>query len=301
MPPDSKDAARLEALVSLALEEDLGRQGMAGDITSTWFLPTGSQTRACITAREPLVLAGMDPAQTTFRLLEPAIKISAHHADGAQVAPGEVVMEIEGPTRAILAGERTALNFLQHLSGVATLTRQFVEAVAGTSARILDTRKTLPGWRLLQKAAVRAGGGTNHRSSLHEMAMLKDNHLAALRADGASMAEFGEILHERMQRFREAHPAVRIEVEADTVEQALLFFGIPEIAVVLLDNMALEDLRACVAARPPGVLLEASGGITLETARAIAETGVDFLSIGALTHSVRAVDLGMDFPGPIGH
>jgi nicotinate-nucleotide pyrophosphorylase (carboxylating) len=296
MFPDSDSSVAIKTLVALALEEDLGPRGWEGDLTSSWFLPEGATSTACITAREPLVLAGVDAAIAAFHTVDSSLAISCLPSDGAKLSPGEVAMEITGPTRALLAAERTALNFLQHLSGVATLTRQFVDLVAGTPARILDTRKTLPGWRTLQKAAVRAGGGQNHRSNLHEMIMVKDNHLAALGADPRNLVTGRGILNDHMERFRRSHPSIGAEVEADTVEQALAWFTIPGVQVVLLDNMTLEELRICVKARPEGIKLEASGGITLETARDIAATGVDFLSIGALTHSVRAVDLGLDFP-----
>lgn len=305
MLPDPDLQSAIDTLVGLALEEDLGPRLLDGDLTSSWFLSDSARTTARVVARQALVLAGVDAAIATFHAVDSSLVVSCFYPDGASVSPGDVVMEVRGSTRAILAAERTALNFLQHLSGVATLTRQFVDLVSGTGARILDTRKTLPGWRTLQKAAVRSGGGVNHRSSLHEMVMVKDNHLASLNADPADTttvidttdpATCAELLGERMARFRQAYPGIRVEVEADTVEQALAWFAIPGVNVVLLDNMSPAELRTCVAARPPGLLLEASGGITLETARDIATTGVDFLSIGALTHSVTAVDLGLDFP-----
>jgi nicotinate-nucleotide pyrophosphorylase (carboxylating) len=206
--------------------------------------------------------------------------------DGAAVAAGDEVMSIEGPISGLLTAERVALNFVQRLSGVATLTREFVRAVEGTSAKILDTRKTTPGLRALEKAAVRAGGGTNHRLGLFDMVLVKDNHLAADASLGHLRAAIGA--------FRSAHPGVRVELEADTLEQVRAFLTLEGIDVILLDNMTLADLAEAVRLGQKRVLFEASGGVTLTTVRAIAETGVDFVSVGALTHSAPAIDFSLE-------
>jgi nicotinate-nucleotide pyrophosphorylase (carboxylating) len=274
-------------LVERALEEDIG----PGDLSGLWFVPEDSRNRAALVSRAKGCLAGVHVAAEVFRCVDPGIAIRCKAGDGTLVEPGFVVLELEGSTRSLLSAERTALNFIQQLSGVATLTRSFVEAIEGTGARILDTRKTLPGWRSLQKAAVLAGGGTNHRMGLYDMVMLKDNHLAALGGNIAS-------LDSAIAAFHTANPDIRVEVEADTVDQVRELLVVEGIAVILLDNMTLQEMKECVALRAlhaPDILLEASGGITLETARDIASTGVDFLSVGALTHSVPALDLALDF------
>jgi nicotinate-nucleotide pyrophosphorylase (carboxylating) len=196
------------------------------------------------------------------------------------------VLKVEGPLPSLLSAERVALNFLQHLSGIATLTRRFVDAAGGTRAQILDTRKTVPGLRALEKAAVRAGGGTNHRMGLYDMVMVKDNHLAA----GTSPAQ----LQAAIFRLKQAHPAVRVEIEADTLEQVKTFLTLTGVDVILLDNMPPADLRSAVALSAGRVPLEASGGVTLDTVADIAATGVDFISVGALTHSARAIDFSME-------
>jgi nicotinate-nucleotide pyrophosphorylase (carboxylating) len=202
------------------------------------------------------------------------------------VVPGETVLTISGYTRAILTGERVALNFLQRLSGIATLTAEFVKQVAGTGATILDTRKTTPGLRRLEKEAVRAGGGRNHRFGLYDAVMVKDNHLLA-----------GPVLGTTLAKLRATHPNLLIELEADTIEQVREFAGFPEVDVILLDNMSVEQLRAAIALRRPGLIFEASGGVHLGTVRAIAQTGVDFISVGQLTHSARAIDLSLELLG----
>jgi len=278
----------IAAAVAAALAEDIG----PGDVTTLATVPGDSRAAAVIAAREPLVACGIEFAKTAFQSLAPKIAFSLAfsqmRADGESVATGGILLRVEGPARAILTGERVALNFLQHLSGVATLTRRFAEAVRGTRARILDTRKTLPGWRRFQKYAVQCGGGLNHRMGLHDMVLIKDNHLAALR--GAKP----NAIAAAVARARADYPQIPIEVEADTLAQLeqALEAGVKR---VLLDNMSLGDLRAAVKLAAGRAELEASGGVTLETARSIAETGVDFISVGALTHSARAVDLGLDF------
>ncbi|MEO6785162.1 MAG: carboxylating nicotinate-nucleotide diphosphorylase, partial [Chthoniobacteraceae bacterium] len=207
--------------------------------------------------------------------------------DGTTLKPGDTALEISGPVRSILTAERTALNFIQQLSGVATLTRRFVDAVKPHRARILDTRKTTPGLRALEKAAVVAGGGTNHRFGLFDMVMVKDNHLAV----GATLAQ----LQENVRRFRSEHPGVRVEIEADRLDQVREFLTLDGVDVILLDNMTNAQLAEAVKLRGDcAVLLEASGGVTLETVNAIAATGVDFISVGALTHSAPAVDFSLE-------
>ena len=202
------------------------------------------------------------------------------------VTPGEIAMVVRGRAAPLLTAERTALNFLQRLSGVATLTGRFVDAVGGTSAKILDTRKTTPGMRLFEKAAVVSGGGANHRLGLHDMVMVKDNHLAA----NSSL----EDLQDAISRVKAARHGIRVELEADTVEQVRKFVSLHGVDVILLDNMTLAELREAVALKRPGIAFEASGGVNLETVRQIAETGVDFISVGEMTHSARAVDLSLE-------
>ncbi len=269
-------------LISLALAEDIG----GGDVTTEFFTDPSRRADASIVARQPCILAGGAVAAEVFRRVDPELDITLHHTDGAELERGGVAMTVSGKAASLLTAERTALNFLQRLSGVATSTRLYVSAVAGTGARILDTRKTTPGWRLLEKAAVVAGGGVNHRIGLYDMVMVKDNHLAA----GTSLSG----LQDAILRTRAARPGLRIELEADTLEQVRDFLTLTGVDVILLDNMPPAVLREAVAMRKPGVVFEASGGVTLETIRAIAETGVDFISVGALTHSAVAVDLAMD-------
>jgi nicotinate-nucleotide pyrophosphorylase (carboxylating) len=231
-------------------------------------------------------VAGVETAAETFLRVDPALKVSIKRASGHKVAAGDSVLEIEGRVRAILTGERVALNFLQRLSGVATLTNCFVEAVRGTKSKILDTRKTTPGLRAMEKAAVKAGGGTNHRFGLYDMVLVKDNHLAA-RSDS-------DFLREAIARVRVARPGVRIELEADTLDQVRTFLEIGGIDFILLDNMTLGEMRDAVRLNAGRVQLEASGGVNLDTVAKIASTGVDFISVGALTHSARAIDFSLE-------
>jgi len=274
------------ALIRQALREDVGD----GDITARCFVPAERQARAAILAKESGIVAGIGPALAVFTVFDPAISATALKSDGDPVQRGDAVIALTGPARSILTAERTALNFLQRLSGIATQTRRYVDAVAGTRTQILDTRKTTPGWRWLEKQAVRAGGGTNHRTGLYDMVMVKDNHLAV----AGDLAE----LQTGMDRARAEKPGIRIELEADTVEQVRQFLTLRGVDVIMLDNMPLPDMRNCVAlAKDTGVKLEASGGVTLERLPEIAATGVDYISSGALTHSVRALDLSLDFEG----
>ncbi len=266
-----------------ALAEDIGE----GDITSEAFIPDGHLSHARIIAKEDLVLAGTEVAAEVFRLVDPAITLALHQSDGARLAPGDVVLTTGGPTRSLLAAERTALNFLQQLSGIATLTRQFVDAVAGTKAVILDTRKTTPGLREFERAAVVAGGGINHRFGLFDQILAKDNHLA--------VTGNAEALQAAIDRAKAKKPDVAVEIEADTLDQVRMLCGLRGVNIILLDNMSNDQLREAVTIRgSKKILLEASGGVNLQTVRGIAETGVDCISVGALTHSARAVDLSME-------
>jgi nicotinate-nucleotide pyrophosphorylase (carboxylating) len=269
-------------LIDLALAEDIG----AGDVTTRFFTGPERRAEARIVAREACVLAGTSAAEEVFRRVDAELEILREAEDGTALAIGAAALTVRGSAGSILTAERTALNFLQRLSGVATLTRRYVEAIAGTAAQILDTRKTTPGWRLLEKAAVRAGGGTNHRIGLFDMVMVKDNHLAA----GTTRDALQKAIH----RVRSERPGVRIELEADTLDQVREFVALDGVDVILLDNMPPDLLRQAVALRRPGLVFEASGGVTLQTIRAIAETGVDFVSVGALTHSARGVDLSLE-------
>ncbi len=269
-------------IIALALAEDLGD----GDVTTRYFTDPQRMVHARIFAKEPCVVSGGEIAQEVFRRVDASLHVELSCADGTGLAVGGEVLHLRGRAASILTGERVALNFLQRLSGVATITRTYVEAIHGTNARILDTRKTTPGWRLLEKAAVKAGGGENHRLGLHDMVMVKDNHLAA----GTDLAQLQQAIH-HVKREREG---IRVELEADTIEQVRAFLTLDGVDVILLDNMEPGRLREAVALRQGGVLFEASGGVTLKTIRAIAETGVDFISVGALTHSARAVDFSLE-------
>ena len=270
--------------VRAALAEDVG----AGDATTLATVPETIRARAIMKAREDLVVCGLSFAEIAFRELSSDTRVTCAVADGARVARGGCLLEVEGPARALLTAERVALNFVQRLSGVATLTARFVEAVAGTGAVILDTRKTTPGWRELEKYAVACGGAQNHRIGLWDMVLIKDNHLAALR-DAQPNA-----IAAAVDRARQQYPALKVEVEADTLEQVRQAADAGA-DIILLDNMTLEQLREAVCIVSDRAQTEASGGVNLDTVRAIAETGVDFVSVGAMTHSARAVDIGLDF------
>lgn len=286
---ESTRAAAADA-VARALAEDLGE---AGDITSAALVPAELEARGRFVFKEGAVMAGAPVVVEVCRQLSPALAVTAHKADGERIEAGEAPIEVAGPARAMLAAERTALNFLCHLSGVATLTRAYVDAVEGTGVKILDTRKTLPGLRLLEKYAVRCGGGVNHRFGLYDQVLAKDNHLALVRRAGGS----GN-LPDALAAVRGAvAPAVRIEVEAKTLDEvkAALEAGAD---IIMLDNMPLEAIAEalCVvgARGERAAIIEASGGVTLETVRAIAETGVDRISVGALTHSAFSVDVSLE-------
>ena len=276
MDPDDYDP------IAAALQEDIGK----GDITTDFFVPETLRANARIVAHESAVVAGTATAAEIFQKIDPATDVQIVRPDGEAVAAGDIVIEVRGLARSILKAERVALNFLQRLCGIATLTRQFVDAVGNHPAKILDTRKTTPGLRVLEKAAVVAGGGVNHRSGLFDMVLVKDNHLAAL----GGLSGFAD----QIRRLRKEQPNVRIEVEADDLEQARAFVEIDGIDVILLDNMEPAQIREALALRRNNIKFEASGGITLKNVRRIAATGVDYISIGALTNGARAVDLGLE-------
>jgi nicotinate-nucleotide pyrophosphorylase (carboxylating) len=265
-----------------ALREDIGD----GDLTTDFFVARNQQAMARIFARERAILAGTETATEVFRRVDSAIESTVLRKDGSEVNPDEIVIELRGTARAILKAERVALNFLQRLSGIATMTRRFVDAAGNEHVRILDTRKTTPGLRALEKAAVVAGGGANHRFGLFDMVLLKDNHLAA-------SAGF-DTLGKAVRKFREARPDVQIEVEADALEQVRMLLEIDGIDVILLDNMKPAQIREALALGKGKVKFEASGGVTLKNIRQIAATGVDYISIGALTHSPRAIDFSLE-------
>jgi nicotinate-nucleotide pyrophosphorylase (carboxylating) len=277
-------AAEIRQAVQAALAEDIG----SGDVTTLATVPETVTTRAVMRAREPLVVAGLDFAEAAFRELSAAVKIEWLAKDGRRVNGDEILLKISGLARAILSAERVALNFVQRLSGVATLTAQFVDAIKDTPAQILDTRKTTPGWRRFEKYAVTCGGGRNHRLGLFDLVLIKDNHLAALR-DAQPNAIVAAV-----RRAREKFPQLKIEVEADTLEQAEQAAAAGA-DIILLDNMNPVQLRLAVQKVKGRAKTEASGGVNLAGVQTIAKTGVDFISIGALTHSARAVDIGLDF------
>ena len=276
-------AILIEPVVRAALVEDLGR---AGDITTDAVVPPDARLACAIVARQPGIMAGIEVARLAFHLLDPTLAIAVQASDGAAVSPGQPVMRIDGAARALLDGERTALNFLCHLSGVASATQGLVQAVEGTRARIICTRKTTPGLRALEKYAVRAGGGVNHRFGLDDGILIKDNHIAV--AGGVAAAI-------RRAR-RAAGHMVKIEVEVDRLDQLdeVLREGVD---AVLLDNMDPDTLARAVARVNGCAVTEASGRVTLKSVRAIAETGVDLISAGWITHSAPALDFGLDAEG----
>ena len=277
-------AAEIRASVQLALAEDIGR----GDATTLAAVPAAATAKAVMSAREPLVVAGIQFAEIAFRELSPKIKIQKLFHDGQRANRDETLLKISGSARAILSAERVALNFVQRLSGIATLTAQFVDAIKGTRAKILDTRKTTPGWRRFEKYAVACGGGKNHRLGLFDMVLIKDNHLVALR-DAKPNAIVAAVA-----RAREKFPKLKVEVEADTLAQVTQAADAGA-DIILLDNMTPTQLRQAVKIVHDRAQTEASGGVNLKTVRAIAGSGVSFISVGALTHSARAVDIGLDF------
>jgi nicotinate-nucleotide pyrophosphorylase (carboxylating) len=284
-PPELRlPSSVVEKAVAESLAEDLG---LSGDITTVATVPAGTHASGVIAARKSGTIAGMQLAKEAFKTLDPFAEFETIVADGGKVEAGGVIARVSGDARALLTAERTALNFLGHLSGIATLTARYVAAVEGTRARIIDTRKTTPGLRALQKFAVRCGGGVNHRFGLFDAVLIKDNHIIAAGGIGAAL-----------ERAR-AHAGhmVKVEIEVtnlDEVDEALQL----DPDALLLDNMPLSTLKAAVAEVAGRVLTEASGGVNLDTVRAIAETGVDLISVGALTHSAPVLDIGLDFTAP---
>ncbi len=274
-----------DMLIDLALAEDVGD----GDVTARYFIPEGRRACAFVAVRKEGVISGVELAARVFCKVDPELDVEILITDGSRVGPGALLIRVKGSARSILTAERTALNFLQRLSGVATLTSQYVEQVKGTRTQILDTRKTTPGYRQLEKQAVLDGGGTNHRIGLYDRAMVKDNHLVA---EGGA-----EAIQAAIHQLKADKPTVKVELEADSLDQVRTFLALDGVDYILLDNMTLEQLRAAVTLRGdrPQPQLEASGGITLKTLQEIAETGVDFISVGALTHSAPALDIGLDF------
>ena len=268
--------------IAAALKEDIG----TGDITTEFFVPDSLHASGRIVAREKAIVAGSGAAAEVFRKLDPSIDVQIIRGDGTELAAGDVIIEVRGLAGSILKAERVALNFLQRLCGIATLTRQFVDAIGDHPAKILDTRKTTPGLRALEKAAVVAGGGENHRFGLYDMVLVKDNHLATFER----LSSFAD----RVRQLRQERPNVRIEVEADGLEQVRAFVKIEGIDVILLDNMTPAQIREAVAIREDNIKFEASGGITLKNVNRIAATGVDYISVGSLTHAARAIDIGLE-------
>ena len=270
----------IDEAVRAALNEDLGR---AGDITSQATIPASASAQAVIATRQAGIIAGLPLAQAAFRLMDPALVFAPEVAEGAPVRPGDIVARISGPARSLLAGERVALNYMGRLSGIATLTARYVALVAHTQARICCTRKTTPGLRAFEKYAVRCGGGMNHRFGLDDACLIKDNHIAVCGGVGPAL---------RAAKAAAGH-LVKIEIEVDTLAQLREVLG-EGADVVLLDNMKPDMLRQAVAMVAGRMKTEASGGVSLETVKAIAETGVDMISVGALTHSASVLDLGLD-------
>ena len=274
-----KESTQIRMLVRRALAEDIG----SGDVTSDWVLPAGLRLRGRIVAKASGVVAGLEVARLALAAVDQSVLFVALFADGSAVSPGDVLATVEGPGRSILSAERVALNFLQRLSGIATLTQRYVDAVQGTKAVILDTRKTVPGLRILDKMAVRLGGGQNHRFGLYDMVLIKDNHIAAVGGITAAVTQ--------VRRHNTAGLRIEVEVKNLCELAEALDLGVDRI---LLDNMDLDQLRQAVVLNAGRAELEASGGVTLETVAAIASTGVDHISVGALTHSVTALDISLD-------
>lgn len=269
-------------LIRAAIAEDIG----SGDVTSEFFIPRDARSRGRIVAREDGVASGVEVAAAVFHRIDRGLKIHLLIRDGESFREGASILEVEGRTRSILSAERTALNFLQRLCGIASLTRRYVEAVRPHPVKVLDTRKTTPGWRLLEKAAVKHGGGANHRMGLYDQVMVKDNHLMAA----------GDLrgLQRSIDRLKARHPRMKVQIEADSLQQVAEFLKLRGVDMILLDNMSPAQLRKAVKLVARRVFLEASGGITLDAIGAVAATGVDAISVGALTHSARALDLALD-------
>jgi nicotinate-nucleotide pyrophosphorylase (carboxylating) len=273
------------AIIREAATRALGEDRGPADITTRACVSPEVQASARIFAKEACTLAGLPVAEEVFREVDISLILTSRSADGTALKPGDTALEIRGSAAAILTAERSALNFIQQLSGVATETRRYVDAVAGTKVKILDTRKTAPGLRALQKYAVRCGGGTNHRIGLYDQFLIKDNHLA-LMGQGATLAD-------AIKAARALDPDVPLEVEADHIDQVKEIVAL-DVDIILLDNMSLDEMRACVKLVAGRAKTEASGNMTLERVPAVAATGVDFISVGALTHSVKAIDFSLE-------
>ncbi len=273
------------ALIQSALDEDLG----GGDVTSEFFVSADAVSSSRIVARGPGIMAGVAVAARVFHEVDARLIVSDELPDGSRFASGETLMRITGPTRGILSAERVALNFLQRLCAIAAQTRRYVDAVKPYDVKVLDTRKTTPGWRWLEKMAVHSGGGTNHRMSLNDQVMVKDNHLLA-------DDKFEDLQH-AITCVKAARPGIKVELEADTLEQVSRFLTLHGVDMILLDNMKPAQLREAVALVNGRIFLEASGGITLDTINEVAATGVNAISVGALTHTVRALDLSLELEG----
>ena len=271
-------------LIDMALEEDLG----SGDVTSRYLIPANCRASAFVAVRSAGIVSGIDIAVRVFLAVDDSLEVEALIPDGNRVGVGALLIRIEGSARSILAAERTALNFLQRLSGIATLTGAYVERVRGTQAAVLDTRKTIPGYRLLEKAAVLHGGGTNHRFGLFDRLMAKDNHLAAIAGKG---------LQSSIDAAKSERPEVIIELEADNLDQVREFLMLEGVDCILLDNMTPAEITSAIRMRGERTVpqFEASGGVNLESIHEIALTGVEFISVGAITHSAPALDIGLDF------
>ncbi|GIK58140.1 MAG: nicotinate-nucleotide diphosphorylase (carboxylating) [Chloroflexota bacterium] len=274
-----KHYPHIEQAIHTALAEDIS----SGDVTTLAIVAEDGVMHGRFIAKAPGIIAGLEVARRAFTLLDERVILTPQVQDGDLVTPGQLIATIHGPARALLSGERTALNFLQRMSGIATLTRQFVDAVAGTKAVILDTRKTAPGLRAADKLAVQMGGGQNHRFGLFDMALIKDNHIAAAHGD----------LAEAVRRVKKYAPDTLIEIEVTTLAQLRTAVTLP-VDRIMLDNMSLDEMRQAVNFTAGRIPLEASGNVNLDTIRAIAETGVDYISIGALTHSVKALDISLE-------
>jgi nicotinate-nucleotide pyrophosphorylase (carboxylating) len=268
--------------IAAALKEDVGN----GDVTTEFFVPETLHATGRIIARGKAIVAGTGTAVEVFRQVDPSTDTQIIRPDGDEVGAGDAIIEVRGWARSILKAERVALNFLQRLCGVATLTRQFVDAVGKHHVKILYTRKTTPGLRALEKGAVVAGGGTNHRFGLYDMVLVKDNHLTTFEG----LSSFAD----RIQQLRKERPKIRIEVEADDLEQVRAFVEVEGVDVILLDNMTPAQIREAVALRKGNIQFEASGGVTLKNVNRIAATGVDYISIGSLTHAAPAIDLNLE-------
>jgi nicotinate-nucleotide pyrophosphorylase (carboxylating) len=283
MSVDLLHDSKISRLIEQALQEDIG----FGDVTSESIIPEEQLGRAVLRAKENGIVSGVEVVSIIFQYADSQITTTVHASDGGMVAPGYVIAGIDGPVRGILLGERVALNFLQRMSGIATLTHKYVHAVAGTSAKITDTRKTAPGLRMLDKKAVRDGGGVNHRYGLDEMVLIKDNHIAAAGNIGKAVAKCQNYL--RSQNLK-----VRIEVETTSVAQVEEVLKCGGVDRIMLDNFHVEAMARAVQLIDHSLEVEASGGVTLQTVRAIADTGVDFISVGALTHSLKALDISLE-------